>query len=236
MTAFKKKKGGSKKAKKSSYFRGKSYAKTGKVIAAPGVGLGQSIQTVLKTCWYRNCQPNATTGVFQGYISPGDPVEPTGTFAVGIQPALLDKWFQAYARCTVLSAFVKIEASRLASGSQNDVAFVVAAYPTTQLNEFVSYQSHASQRFAKTLLCGVNDNTTSNTMTFKLDHRQVLGLPDKVDPNDSGAVASSSPPSANYMKLRIFLQNCVPSNEQISLKFTMYQTVLFDRRLDVIDA
>jgi len=212
-----------------------SYAKATVAIATPSVGLGTGARTQLVTSFFANVTPVAGTGVFTGYLKPGSCFDPTGDIAA-IQPAAYDQWAALYGRYLVEKCKVVIEYSRQTVTAAQQFAFVAAAYPSISATALATYQGAASQPFAKTLLCGVNDNTTSNTMIFNLDHKKVLGQKEGLSSIDNGGVVGADPPANQFMQLPIFIQNANVGADPVTLKITMIQTVFFDRRIQVVDA
>lgn len=213
-----------------------SYAPVTRVVSSAGVGLGQSAKTVLKTEFFANVTPSATTGVFTGYLKPGSCFDPCGDIAA-IQPALYDQWSAIYGRYVVEKATVKIEFVRQSvAASPSDCAFVAAAYPSITSTALSTYQGAASQPFAKSVLCGTNDNSSSNSLFFSLDHAKVLGRKGSVTAEDNGAVPGADPAVGEFMVLPIFIQNSQNSALSVTMRITMYQTVHFDRRVNLVDA
>lgn len=220
--------------KKQTFKSRRSYAGPTRAIAAPSVGLGQSARTVLKTVFFANVTPSATNGVFTGYLQPGSCKDPCGDLT-NIQPALFDQWQTMYARYVVEKAWVKLEFANQSSSSTSVHGFVVAAYPSVNATPVNAYQGAASQPFAKTLLHGPFDNSSSSSMTFKLDHAKVLGRKGPVTAEDNGALTSSDPYPGSYMVLPLFIQNSANVADVILIRVTMYQTVFFDKRINVVD-
>jgi len=219
-----------KRAYSRSYYR--SSAPAARVSSYPGVGLGASAVTTLKTCFFANLVPNAG-GVYAGYIQPGSCFAPGGTVAgSSIQPTLFDQWGTIFGRYLVLSARVKIEMAK--GGTTAGQSFLCAAYPTLNSSTPTNYQGAAGQPFAKHTLCGPYDHTSSNAMTFNLKHKDVLGLGHEVD-DDNAALIGFDPTTGKYMLLYMYFQNASNSTENILLQVTMTQTVRFDQRKTVID-
>lgn len=227
----KRQKRGRSRSKSKTRSRRVSFAPTTNAIARADVGLGQSARTVLKTEFFANVV-TAASGIFTGYLKPGSGFDPTGDIAA-IQPALWDQWAAVYNRYVVEKATVKIE---FGYASNTGGAFVAAAYPSVSSGALTQYQGAASQPFSKSLLFTGADNTSSNTMTFKLDHAKVLGRKGMVTAEDNGALISADPTTGQYMVLPIFIQYNQASSVSAIIRVVMYQTVFFDRRLNVVDA
>lgn len=212
-----------------------SYANVTKAIAAPSVGLGQSARTILKTEFFVNITPAGANGVWTGFLKPGSAFDPCGDVAA-IQPALYDQWAATYGRYVVEKAYVKIEFANQQSLAGGMPAFLAAAYPSISSQALSTYQGAASQPFAKTIMHGPYDNSTSSSMSFKLDHAKVLGKKGPVSAEDNGALTGADPSSGEFMVLPLFVQNVTNSNTAITARVKMYQTVWFDRRINVVDA
>lgn len=211
-----------------------SYAPATRVVVSRGVGLGQSAKTVLKTEFYANLA-TASSGIWTGYLKPGSAFDPTGDIAA-IQPALYDQWAAMYGRYVVEKAFVKIEFAKSLSVSSENQPYLVAAYPSTSSTALATFQGAASQPFGKSLMFTPSDTTSTNCFVFKLDHAKVLGRKGAVTAEDNGALTSSDPNPGEFMVLPIFLQSASPSTAGVTARFVIYQTVHFDRRINVVDA
>lgn len=200
------------------------------------MGLGQSARTVLKTDFFYTT-PYDAAGLIRFYLKPGSAFDPCGD-AAAIQPALYDQWAATYNRYVVEKATVIIEfANSFASGSGVQ-AFVAAAYPSISSGALSTYQGAASQPFAKSILHGPYDNSSTSTMTFKLDHAKVLGRKGAVTAEDNGALTSTDPPAGQFMVLPVFVNStsATASQPQPVFRIRIFQTVHFDRRLNVVDA
>lgn len=211
-----------------------SYAPATRAVASLGVGLGQSAKTVLKTEFYANVT-TAASGVWTGYLKPGSAFDPTGDVAA-IQPALFDQWAAIYGRYVVEKAFVKIEFARQLSVSSDNLPYLAAAYPSTSSTALATYQGAASQPFSKSCMFTPSDTTSTNVFVFKLDHAKVLGRKGQVTAEDNGALTSSDPTTGEFMVLPIFIQSASASTTTVTIRVVMYQTVHFDRRINVVDA
>lgn len=212
-----------------------SWAGTNNVIVAPGVGLGQACKTVLKTEFFANVAA-AASGVYTGFLKPGSCFDPCGDIAA-IQPALYDQWAATYGRYVVEKAYVKIEFTQQSAGTPPNYTFVAAAYPTINSTALGTYQAAASQAFAKSIMVGaIGDNTTSNSLVFRLDHAKVLGRKGMVTAEDNGALTGADPATGQYMVLPLFIQFVNAIAGSVTIRVIIYQTVHFDRRINVVDA
>lgn len=211
-----------------------SYAPVTQAVATPAVGLGAGCRTVLKTAFYANLT-TAGTGIYQGYFSPGSAFNPLGSISA-IQPALFDQFRQMYSRYVVEKAYFKIEMCQQNNTAANQYGFVAAMYPTTDSGILSTFQDAASQPFSKSLLCGLGDTTSSNTITYKLDHAKMIGRKGPVDANENGASMVNNPPAGQYGLLQLFIQNAIAVAVPVLVKVTLTQTVWFDRRVPATDA
>lgn len=214
----------------------RSYSGPTKAIAAAGVGLGQSARTVLKTEIIYNATTDAA-GLIRFFLKPGSCFDPTGD-ASGIQPALFDQWSATYGRYVVEKATVLIEfCNRQASSAEAVQAFAACAYPSVNSASLATYQAAASQPFAKSILHGPYDNSTTSILSFKLDHAKVLGKKGPVNAEDNGALVTADPAAGQYMVLPVFINSALAgANANYFMRIRMYQTVWFDRRINVVDA
>lgn len=218
--------------------RSRPRAKPGMTVAVAssrmGVGLGQACKTILKTEFFANVT-SAASGVWTGYLKPGSCFDPCGDIAA-IQPASYDQWSLTYGRYVVEKAKITIEIAPTAmAAAGTNYAAVVAAYPSISTTALATYQGAASQPYAKSLLFAPSDNTTSNTMVFKLDHAKILGKKGPVTAEDNGALVAADPTAGQYMVLPIFLQWATNVASSAIIRVVMYQTVHFDRRINVVD-
>lgn len=211
-----------------------SYAPTNSVVATPSVGLGQSARTVLKTVFYANATA-AASGVWTGFLKPGSAFDPCGDIAA-IQPALYDQWAATYGRYVVEKATVVIEPGYPNAGGNAVNSYVITAYPSINSSPLATFQAAASQPFAKDQLVQFGDGSKENKLIFKLDHAKVLGRKGAVTAEDNGALTGADPTTGEFMVLPIFAQFAQASASAITLKITLYQTVHFDRRINVVDA
>lgn len=223
--------------KRTTPYTRQSYAPAKSVISSPGVGLGQGARTVLKTCEVYNLGADAT-GIVRRFLYPGSANNPFGDFS-NIQPTLYDQWTPIYQRYVVEKAWLKIEVatSGFNAGGTNS-ATCVAAYPASQnsLANPTTFAKFAGQDFAKSILLGPTDVTSTNVMTFKLDHAKVLGRKGSVTAEDNGAQFNASPVVGSAMVLPIVFVNPQAAVYNWTIRVTMYQTVWFDRRVPVVDA
>ncbi|AXQ65713.1 MAG: capsid protein [Cressdnaviricota sp.] len=210
-----------------------TYPKNGatRVVAAPSVGLGAAALTKLRTETIASIVTTAG-GLFNGYLKPGSAFDPLGDMGSS-QPWSYDQWSLLYNRYVVKSAKVTLEFS--AAGAIT-YPYMVAAFPTTTATA-LGYGAAASMPYAKSCMVGPNDNTTSNTLTFYLDHAKVLGrIEGKVSSEDNGAVVTSDPPATEYMALPISVYFTGASVQTLICRIVVEQTVYFDRRVNVADA
>lgn len=213
-----------------------SYAKTTKAISAPSVGLGQSARTILKTVTVLSVSAPAN-GIANFYLSPGSCFKPLGDIQSSTQPTLYDQWAATYGRYVVEKAYVRLEIATAGfnAGGTNS-ATVFAAYPSVSTTALNTFSKVAGQDFAKSVLLGPTDVTSSNVVVFKLDHAKVLGRKGGVTAEDNGSSTNSDPPTNQFMVLPCILQNPQAAVYTWNIRVVMYQTVHFDRRIPVVDA
>jgi len=218
----------------------RSYTGPTKAIASSSVGLGQSARTVLTTTAI--IKPVAgTSGVIKFVLNPGSCYNPLGD-AVGLitpggQPNLFDQWAATYQRYVVEKAYVKLEVSTQGfnAGGVN-TATLFAAFPSINSAPLAgNYIHYAAQPNAKSVLLGPTDTTTTNTLVFRLDHAKVLGKKGAVTSEDNGASVTQSPPAGQYMSLPCVCENSSAAIYNWVIRCTMYQTVYFDKRINVQD-
>lgn len=213
---------------------GRSYSGPTKAIAAPTVGLGQSARTVLKTDIIYVVQSDAA-GITKFYLKPGSCFDPTGD-ASGIQPALFDQWAATYGRYVVEKAWVCLEFANTSAGGSAVAAFTAAAYPSINNTSLATYQAAASQPFSQSILHGPYDNTKDSKMVFRLNHAKVLGRKGAVNAEDNGGATNSDPQVGQFMVLPVFINSGTNAVSSTTLRIRMYQTVWFDKRINVVDA
>jgi len=204
------------------------------LFAGAGVGLGQSLTTVLKTVIYAEVSTTAG-GVFSQYLMPGSAYQPMGSITT-VQPQLFDQYALIYGRYVVLGATVKIEPSVLSSGSSNNSS-AICCYPSNSSTSLATFQAAASQPYAiSKLLTTWQSSAPGNHLYASLDHKKVLGRREPVNAEDNGALVTASPTTNQFMVLPIYWQHENAETCNGSLLITMYQTVRFDRRKNVVDA
>jgi len=205
-------------------------------IAAPGVGLGASATTVLRTSFFANVN-TAATGIFTGFLKPGSAFDPTGDISA-VQPALFDQFAAIYQRYKVNNCSIKITVTgKDATASR---AWVMASYPSVDSTALGTYQGAATQPLAKTISGGYQVagvfgiGASPKQVWHKLNHDAIVGV--KSDAYDSGALVTADPTANQYMVLPMFIQ---ASNNEVTgyvLEIDMWQNVTFSQRKNVVDA
>lgn len=215
-------------------------------IAAPGVGLGTSATTVLRTSFFANVN-SAVTGIYTGYLKPGSAFDPTGDIAA-IQPQMYDQFAAMYNRYKVNRCKVVLKIIGVGSTS-TDASWVLgwnaAAFPAVDPTPLATYQAAASQQYAKTVSStfamvlnnaaathGIGSN--GRTMIFDFSHKAILG--DKVDAYDNGALVTGDPTALQYAVLPIFLQCSSGCTGRWNLEVDIFQTVTFSQKKNTVDA
>lgn len=207
------------------------------VHAAPGVGVGASVNTTLRTSFFANVTA-AATGVFTAHLKPGSAFDPCGDLS-DIQAPGYDSWAAAFARYKVNSAFVRITVH--GQNGNNSTNFVCAAYPSVNTAAVATYQAAASQPYAKThsggfqlQQNGVGCGSGPFTLKFKLSNDKIVGY--RGDPTDTGALVTSDPPATQFMVLPIFLQANSATASTWMLEIDIWQNVTFSQRKTFVDA
>ena len=197
-------------------------------------GLGRSLKTKLKTVFFANVTPSGATGIFTGYLNPGSCFDPCGDFAT-IQPAGYDQLKALYARYLVTGATVRIRATiGLARIANDDPAFVIAAYPSTVSTALTTYQGAASQPYSQHKLHATGGDPVD--LFFKLNTQKIIGsrLPPVAE--DAGALVGADPTTGQNIVLPIFIQNVTNATDSVTLEIEIVQDVIFDQRIQVVDA
>jgi len=207
------------------------YKPTALAVHRPNVGLGRSLSTKMKTVFYANVVP-AVSGVFTGYLNPGSCFDPAGDIAA-MQPAGFDQMAAIYARYLVTGATVEVV---LMPGYSNSIVpFVAAGYPSTVSTALATFQGAASQPYSQTK-SHPGGGAPAVKMFWKLNTQKVVGARLPVIAEDCGALVSASPTTGQNMILPLFLQNAAAGQTPITLKVTIVQDVIFDQRIQVVDA
>lgn len=208
-------------------------------LVSRAVGLGTSANTVLRTSFFYNAPAVAVTGVYTGYLKPGSCFDPSGDLAA-VQPQMFDQFAAQYSRYKVNSATVRIKITGAYGGGVGYV-WVGAAYPAVDSTALATYQSAASQQYAKTTSGGfqlINASAGSGSdgkyLSFKLNHNSIVGA--KSDTWDIGAPVTADPTALQYMVLPIFLQANLPVTASWVLEIDIWQNVTFSQKKNVVDA
>jgi len=202
-------------------------------------GLGRSLKTKLKTTFFTNVLfPAMGGGVWNSYLNLGSCYNPCGTVTLsGIQPAGFDQLKALYARYLVTGATVKIKFTGTYRGSAevgaDSAQWVATAYPSTVTTIPTTFQGAASQPYAQSVT--YSDDETG-TMYFKLNAQKVIGS--RLPPNaeDSGALVGANPATGQNMILPIFSQVNTAVDASAMLLIEIVQDVIFDQRIQVVDA
>lgn len=230
------------KSKKKSYKKKAStswltqYKPRARTVYKPNVGIGRSLFTKLRTTFFANVT-HAASGIFTGYLNPGSCFDPTGDIST-VQPAGFDQLATLYARYLVTGCTVDIEVMASKQDTSNGGAgtdtSVIAVYPSTVSTALGTYQGAASQPYAKTAMYGP---VKCGKLRFKLNTQQVVGSRLPVIAEDCGALVGASPTTGQNMILPMFLQHSAAAAGQTSIiKVTIIQDVIFDQRIQVVDA
>jgi len=205
--------------------------------AAPSVGLGTSVTTVLRTSFFSNVTAVVGTGIWNGYLKPGSAFDPCGDLAA-IQPQMFDQFAAMYNRYKVDKCHIRIKINgNTGSGAAN---WVAAAYPAVDPTAAATYQAAASQQYAKTtsgafqLYNLLAPGAPGKTLSFKLNHDSIIGA--KSDTWDIGALVTADPTALQYMVLPMFIQGSGAGSHTFVLEIDMFQTVTFSQKKNTVDA
>lgn len=150
-----------------------------------------------------------------------------------MQPAGFDQLAAIYARYLVIGATVELEFMASIVGTDNYNS-VVAVYPSTVSTALTTFQGAASQPYAKNGTFGLNK---SCKLFFRLNTQQVVGSRLPVIAEDCGALVGASPTTGQNMILPIFIQHAVGiAGPATMMRVTIIQDVIFDQRIQVVDA
>lgn len=206
-------------------------------LAAPSVGLGTSATTVLRTSFFVNVTATGATGVFTGFLKPGSCFDPCGDLAA-VQPQMFDQFSVMYSRYKVNSCSVRIKIT--GNAGLTSAAWVAAAYPAVDSTALTTYQSAASQQYAKTTSGGFQTVSTNGTgsegkyLSFRLNHNSIVGS--KSDTWDIGGAVTADPTAGQFMVLPLFLQAVTNSASTWVLEIDMWQNVTFSQKKNTVDA
>jgi len=225
-------------AKKKSYKKRGSrmltrYAPSARALNVGAPGLGRSLKTRLKTCFFYNATA-AATGVFTGYLNLGSCFDPCGSLS-DIQPAEFDTLKALYARYLVTGATVKITITGTeATGVPDDsfLQWVACAYPSTVTTIPTTFQGAASQPYSK---CITFSDDEKATMFFKLNTQKVVGARLPVIAEDCGALIGSSPGTGQNIILPLFVQSNLAIATKTMMLIEIVQDVIFDQRIQIVD-
>ena len=212
-------------------------------LAAPSVGLGASVTTVLRTSFFTNITAAVGTGIFNCFLKPGSAFDPCGDLAA-IQPQMYDQFAAQYNRYKVNTATIRIKIIGGSSGAAaGNYAWVCAAYPAVDPTALGTYQGAASQQYAKTIgggfqvvaAGGVGIGAEHKIIKYnKLNHNSVVGV--KSDAWDIGALVTADPTALQFMVLPMYFQSNVASASTWVLEIDIFQNVTFSQKKNVVDA
>lgn len=217
--------------KKSSSWLTK-YKPKAKTVYRPNVGIGRSLFTKLRTEFFFNAP--CTSGVFNGFLNVGSCFDPTGDLAT-IQPAGFDQLAALYARYLVIGGTCSIECVGTYSIAAQPTGYtwVAASYPSTLSTALTTYQAAASQPYAKT--CTFNA-TIKGKMMHKWNTQQIVGSRLPVVAEDCGALVGASPATGENVIIPIRIDFQQGTTAGCLLKIQIIQDVIFDQRIQVVDA
>lgn len=220
----------------------KKFPQRAYVYGTPSIGLGPSARTIIRTSFFANCTAAGGTGIYTGFLAPGNAFDPTGDQST-IQGNTFDQFAAVYSRYKVNSCKIKLNITGGLGGS-SIFNWVCAAYPSVDSTALTTYQNAASQPGAKTVsgvfqtgavgATSVGLGGEPKSMYFNLNHKAVLGT--AVDAFDSGALVSASPTAGQYMVLPFLIQANSAVAATFVIEVDMWQDVSFLQRKNVVDA
>jgi len=209
------------------------YKPTSSAIVPRAPGLGRSLKTRLETTFFYNATA-AASGVFTGSLNVGSCFDPTGSLAA-IQPVGFDQLKALYARYLVTGGYVVIEAAGVYSDGLNTVHYpwVMSVSPSTLATAYATYQGAASQPFSKDVLIAKDE---SKQLYLPFNTQKIIGsrLPPVAE--DAGALISADPATGQNVIMNIFAQYGLAAVATITLSIKIVQDVIFDQRIQVVDA
>jgi len=231
MAKFMKKKA----CKKSSHkvaLRQLGQAPTARAVHGPSIGLGRSVDTVLKTVFFANVTP-AGTGVWTGNLSPGSAFAPGGSVAPLIRPAMWAEWSRLYARYVVTAAKVKITIRPQSTlGTPAPVAWVACGYPATDPTPLATFQAAASQQYSKVVNAGGIEQFRVLKWGYKeLDSQKIIGSRLPVIAETDGAAVTSDPTALQFMRIPLFVQLATTTSYPFTMIVEIDQKVTFDQKI-----
>lgn len=194
-------------------------------------GLGRSLKTKLETTFFYTAT-TAASGIWTGYLNPGSCYDPCGDLS-GIQPVAFDQLKAVYARYLVTGGYVEIEACHKDSTTAGAAPWVLAAYPSTVSTAMSTYQGAASQPYSKETLISAGQ---TKKLVFKFDTQKIIGARLPVIAEDCGALIGADPATGQNVVLPMFAQNANAGTLYITFRIRIVQNVIFDQRIQVVDA
>jgi len=190
-------------------------------------GLGRSLKTKLETTFFYVATASAA-GIWTGYLNVGSCFDPTGSVST-IQPVGFDQLKALYGRYLVTGGYVEIEASPAAG----DYPWVLSMSPSTLATTYASYHAAACQPYSKDMMIGVNE---SKKMRIYFNTQKIIGSRLPVIAEDCGALISADPATGQNVIMNLYAQCGLAHAGVIGLTFKIVQDVIFDQRIQVVDA
>lgn len=227
-------------AKKSSFKKkaGQSwltkYKPTASAINRLAPGLGRSLKTKLETTFFYTATA-AATGVWSGYLNVGSCFDPTGSLA-DIQPVGFDQLKALYARYLVTGGSVEVTFSTRDRNTDGvpQYPWAVTMYPSTVTTIPTTFQGASSQPYSVDTLVPAQNGT--RTLKLKFNTQKIVGSRLPVVAEDCGALVTADPATGQNVIVPIFAQYANAAAETIILMVKIVQDVIFDQRIQVVDA
>lgn len=195
-------------------------------------GLGRSLKTRLETTFFTVVTADAS-GVWTGYLNVGSCFDPTGSVST-IQPVGFDQLKALYGRYLVTGGYVEVEASPVDVSAGGSVyPWVFSMSPSTLATSYASYHAAASQPYSKDMLIA---NCESKKMKMYFNTQKIVGSRLPVIAEDCGALISADPATGQNVIINLFAQYGSAAAVGIGLTFKIVQDVIFDQRIQVVDA
>jgi len=198
-------------------------------------GLGRSLKTRLETTLFVVGTANAS-GVYTAYLNVGSCFDPTGSLSL-VQPVGFDQLKALYARYLVTGGYV--EAEFCTPAFNTDVApvypWAVAMYPSTDSTALTTFQGASSQPYSTEGLVGPEGQHILK-MRIPFNTQKIVGSRLPPVAATSGAAVTADPATGSNVVVPIFCQYAGATSSYIVCKYKIVQDVIFDQRIQVVDA
>lgn len=194
-------------------------------------GLGRSLKTRLETSFYLNAAA-AANGIYTASLNVGSCFDPTGSVA-GIQPVGFDQLAALYGRYLVTGGYVVVECAAPDSSTGFGSPWLVSISPSTVATAYSTYQGAASQPYSKDCMIAGGE---SKKLFLRFNTQQIVGSRLPVIAEDCGALVSANPTTGQNVIVNLFAQYAAGTAATVVLTIKIVQDVIFDQRIQVVDA